>query len=492
MAGALGSGRGFAAHNFDLNGLSARLGGTLIDSRGKPLSSTEKVLGINTDSRSAALGEVFLALKGERFDGHNFVAQAFKQGAVACVADHRDTSWSPEIKIILVKDTLAALGSLAAAVRNEVDPLVLAVTGSVGKTTVKTMLYSIFNRSDRKVIATQGNFNNHVGLPLTLLNLCPDVNTAVLELGANHKGEIASLTAICRPDVGLVTMAGSSHLEFFGSLQEVAQAKGELYRGLSAEAVAVVNASDPLMVEQAKAFGGNKLFFGPKGSEAQVYFEDRSDIGLSGQRLKLSGPGRKTPLNLKLQLFGLHNALNAAAAAAAALAAGADWIDIASGLEQAAPVPGRLRPLKTDDGLFIIDDSYNANPNSMEAALGYLGGVDNAVKGAILGDMLELGPSAEKFHHQVGLWAAKAGLDYLALVGGLMALAKKEAVEGGLSPEKIVCFSDPQQAASWAAETFPKDSVILIKGSHSVGLEKAVTFLVSEENRKADKRANAL
>jgi UDP-N-acetylmuramoyl-tripeptide--D-alanyl-D-alanine ligase len=478
MSGELGSGPSFAAFKLDLSGLSQMLGGKLTSGEGLVKYSEQKVLGINTDSRSIAPGEVFVALKGERFDGHEYVAKALSEGAIACVVDHRDSSLSSESLTIEVPDTLAALGALALAIRNQVDPVVVAVTGSVGKTTIKTMLYSILNLSGRKVSSTQGNFNNHVGLPLTLIRLEPDVSHAVVELGANHMGEIAALTAICRPDVGVVSMAGEAHLEFFGSINQVAKAKGELYQGLNPGAVAVVNASDPLMVQEAQAFKGNKLLFGPKGSGAHVTYYERTDLGLMGQRFKLSGPGQKNPLCLELKLGGVHNALNAAAAAAAALASGVEWADIAQGLQTVVPVAGRLKPLETKDGRFIIDDSYNANPRSVEMALSYLGSLSN-VKGAILGDMLELGPLSADFHRQVGFWAAKAKLDFLALVGDLMTQAQKGAVEAGLPADTIATFHDPHQAAAWVAQRYPKGSVTLVKGSHSLRLDKAVAFLVS-------------
>jgi UDP-N-acetylmuramoyl-tripeptide--D-alanyl-D-alanine ligase len=527
------------------------------------------VKSVVADSRLADSGSVFAALLGENQDGHKFVPAALSQGALAAVVEKGyklpDDLRHLENRLIRVSGTLRALGLLARAVRDRTGVTVVAVTGSVGKTTVKELLRCVFSRclDADEFIVSQGNFNNRLGLPLTLLSIGQRTRLAVVELGASDFGEIADLCEIARPDVGLVTAAGEAHLEFFGTLEGVAKAKGELYRGLEPSAVAVVNFEDKNLLAQSRQFSGPRILFGfdhefkPEGLDSPdceaggfkvTDFEPNSpqadkykynslrlynhiipagtqqgetssasaqstpfgqgngrasvsagsealtgDIReyptvtvaaararyLDGQIIYLKGPGLGPEgLRIHLRLPGLHNALNAAAAAVTALAAGANWKAVSEGLSQAESFPGRMKLVKSPDGLYILDDCYNANPTSMAAALSYLADTPSGtVRGAILGDMLELGPAAQDRHRYIGRLAAGADLKYLALVGRMGGFARQGAAAGGMADENIALFSDASEAAAWVRRRAPKNSLTLVKGSRSVGLEKAVTVL---------------
>jgi UDP-N-acetylmuramoyl-tripeptide--D-alanyl-D-alanine ligase len=465
-----------------------------------------KISGVATDSRAAGPGLIFFALKGERVDGHEYLAKAAAAGAVAAVVRDKariPSSVSKSAVLLRTPDTTTALGQLAAMVRKRVAPVLAAVTGTSGKTTVKELLRSALVAAagdPAKVLSTSGNLNNHVGLPLTLLSMGPETRLAVVEMGASAPGEIEYLTALAKPDVGVVTMAGAAHLEGFGSLAGVAKAKGELYLGLSRGAVAVVNSHDGPMVERGLRFPGNKLYFGladlpgpvSRGrrrrsglAEPQVRAAILRTQGLAGQRLSLSGPGLGAEgLTVDLKLPGRHNALNAAAAAAAALAMGLEWEAIGRGLAEAGPVAGRLAPSKGVAGYRLIDDSYNANPDSMAAALEFLTSL-TGTKAAILGDMLELGEESEAAHRRIGSLASR--LDHLALVGPAARLIGEAALSAGLPSGRAGFFDDALKAAAWAAKAVQPGAAILIKGSRAMGLERAVARLSVPSRGEAER-----
>lgn len=439
-----------------------------------------KVLtGISTDSRTIGRGEIFVALTGERFDGHRHIAEALQKGAPAAVAQ-KPVRGETSGRVITVPDTLAALGDLALALRRRLNLRVVALTGSNGKTTAKEMLSAVMSLKDPALLSTKGNFNNLVGLPLTIFRASRNTRSAVLEMGMNHFGEIARLTEIAEPDVGLITSVGPAHLEFFGTVGRVARAKGELYRGLKDSAMAVVNSDEPLLMREAKRFGGNKLYFG-FGPQAQVRAGRVRSRGLSGQSFTLYGPGAEKGRVVNIKLLGPHNVLNALAAAAAALAAGAEWDEIEDGLGRVENYPGRLFPLKTPKGLWVLDDSYNANPASMAAGLRVLAGLKNKVKGAILGDMLELGRSENAAHREIGRLAAELDLDFLALVGRRSHQTAVGARKAKMAKNRVAEFETPQEAARWASEICGRGAAVLVKGSRSMKLEGAVDYLKNTE-----------
>jgi len=444
---------------------------------GLPALNRKVAAGISTDSRSVGAGEIFVALAGPKFDGHDHVQEALKKGALAVVV-HRPLKKGPAADLaIKVEDSLVALGQLAQALRRRLDLRVIGLTGSNGKTTTKEMLSSILVLKDPHLLATRGNFNNLVGLPLTIFRSEARTRLAVLEMGMNHFGEIARLTEIAEPRVGLITSVGAAHLEFFGTIGRVAMAKGEIYAGLAPDGVAVVDADEPLLLREARHFQGNKIFFG-RNADAQVRLSRVRSRDLNGQDLTIHGPGAEKGRTLRLRLLGAHNAHNALAAAAAALAAGADWDQIVQGLERVESFPGRLAVVRTSSGRLLLDDSYNANPSSMAAGLRLLGQVKTrGPKGAILGDMGELGQGGPGHHRAIGRLAAELKLDFLALVGPLSAEAARAARKTGLPTRAVAEFDSPEAAARWVAETQSKKAAVLVKGSRSMHLEKAVEDL---------------
>lgn len=432
------------------------------------------IKGFSTDSRTLEQGQVFVALVGPKFDGHDHLDEVMAKGALAVIASKAGAGRSVQAQI-KVSDTLAALGDLAHALRERQELKVIALTGSNGKTTTKEMVAAIMSQVDENILATRGNFNNLVGLPLTIFNVEPKARYAVLEMGMNHFGEIARLTEIADPDVALITSVGPAHLEFFGTVERVAEAKGELFQGLKASAVAVVNSDEPLLMRESRRFSGNKLYFG-SGPEAQIRVEQVKNLGLDGQTFTLYGPGAEKGCPIVIQLLGQHNVNNALAAAAVSLATGASWDQIQLGLSQVKNYPGRLAPFMSQSGLLIIDDSYNANPASVSAGLMALAGLNNPVKGAILGDMLELGEVEAKSHCQIGQLVAQLKLDFLAAVGPLSRDMARAARKAGLPFDRVAEFDTPLQAAEWVSRVAGPGAAVLIKGSRSMKLEGAVDY----------------
>lgn len=449
-----------------------------VGARSRPGLAEITLSGVSTDTRTIRPGELFVALCGEIFDGHGFVKKAFEQGAAAAVIakEARPVRGRPCLR---VPDTLRALGDLAAWLRQRQPLKVLAVTGSNGKTTTKEMLIKIISRK-YKTLATRGNFNNLVGLPLTMFGLRPRHRAAVLEMGMNRPGEIARLTEIARPDVGLVTNIGLAHIKGLGDLRGVAQAKGELYAGLKNRAVAVVNQDDPLVTEMAGAFGGEKLTFG-FSPQAQVYVRGLRRRGLRGSAFEIVTPSGP-PAQIRFSLLGRHNVANALAAAAGALALGLTTEDIRAGLEDFRPFPGRMNLKRLKGPVYLFDDTYNANPASTKAALQVLA----ALRGrgrilAVLGDMLELGPAAGTEHAVIGRTAAEMGVDILAAVGTEARALADEAGKTGMPKTRALWFAEAKEAADWLQNEIRPYDRVLVKGSRGMRMERIVRRLTGEE-----------
>ncbi|MBW2092160.1 MAG: UDP-N-acetylmuramoyl-tripeptide--D-alanyl-D-alanine ligase [Deltaproteobacteria bacterium] len=432
--------------------------------------------GVSTDTRNIKCGDLFVALKGERFDGHDFLRQAFDKGAVAAVVDRREGLRG---RILLpVTNTLQALGDLAAYVRRRQPLKVVAITGSNGKTTTREMTVRIL-RQKFNVLAAKANFNNLVGLPLTLLNLRPEHQVAVLEMGMNKFGEISRLTEIADPDVGLVTSVSPVHLEGVGSLEGVAQAKGELYAGLKNGAKAVVNLDDPFVTQIADTFQGSRLTFG-FSRLADVRVQNIKYQGLKGLSFKMLTS--KEAVTIKLPLYGRHNIINALAAAAVSMTLGLTSVQIRDALADMKPFPGRLELKKLPGPVYLLDDTYNANPVSVKAALNVL----SRLKGrgrmiAVLGDMLELGSETEPAHARIGQEAAEMGLDLLVGVGPFAEIMVRAAGKCGLSPNKLNWFEDQMQAAIWLKSRLRPLDRVLFKGSRGMHLETIVNYLEEQE-----------
>ena len=418
--------------------------------------------GVSTDTRTLQPGQLFVALRGPHFDGHDYLGEAKAKGAAACMVE-RPVANCPAL---IVSDTRRALGKLARAWRRRFAIPLLAVTGSNGKTTVKEMLASILAQQG-DTLATRGNLNNDIGLPLTLFGLDARHTSAVVEMGANHAGEIAYLTDLAEPTVAIITNAASAHLEGFGSLEGVARAKGEIFQGLGVNGTAIINADDrfaPLWRELAN--NNNQLTFGLHQS-ADV--SARWQAGVRGSDIQVTTPGGE--FQCQLALLGEHNVMNALAAITAAQAVGLPLKIIKQGLECMQPVPGRLQLKPGINGSRIIDDTYNANPESLTAAIQVLAGFAGK-RILVLGDMGELGEDALTLHAEAGRIAKANRIDALYTVGA-MAKAAAQAFEQGAQH-----FDDQASAIAALQPELTPNVTVLLKGSRLSHMERVVNNLL--------------
>lgn len=418
--------------------------------------------GVCSDSRAIVPGSLFIALRGPNHDGHEHVAAAAEAGAVAALVEHPVDCVIPQL---IVKDSRIALGRLAAAWRQELATPLVAVTGSNGKTTVKEMCAAILGRAGN-TLATRGNLNNDIGLPLTLLRLQREHRYGVIEMGANHPGEIAYLTDITRPQVAILNNAAAAHLEGFGSLEGVARAKGEIFAGLAENGVAIINADDeyaPLWRELSAS--RQVLTFGLE-QVADVTARWQGDV--YGSRLEVTTPVAEFQLDIALP--GRHNVMNALAAIAAATALNIDSRQIIDGLESLQAVGGRLQARRGINGATVIDDSYNANPASMGAGIRVLAECDGQ-RYLALGDMGELGEEAAELHRHVGSEARAAGIERLYATGTLSRGAVEAFGENGHF------FEQQQQLIAALLPEMKGDVTVLVKGSRSSHMERVVEAL---------------
>jgi len=436
--------------------------------------------GVTTDSRTLAAGELFVAIRGDTHDGHAFAAEAGARGAGAVVVEPAALATRPPGGVITVRDTLAALGDLAAWHRRRRALPVVAITGSNGKTTTKEMLAAIGAEAfgPERVLSTRGTQNNLVGLPLTLLRLGERERIAILELGMNGPGEIWRLAEIARPDVGVITCIAPAHLEGLGSLHAIAEAKAELYRRLAPSAIAVVHADDPLVAAAAACRPGRTVRFGAGAPDLDVRAAAVDAQGLEGVRFALEIGGRRA--DIRLAVPGRHNVTNALAAAAAAHALGIDLDAIARGLAAFRPPPMRMQVVRLAGGITVVNDAYNANPASMAAAVATLAASPAARRLAVLGEMRELGAEAERHHRALGAAVARAGLDRLFLLGAHAEAVRAGAEAAGMAAERIVVAADHQDlAARLRAHCRPGD-LVLLKGSRGAAMEEVLRRLDGE------------
>jgi UDP-N-acetylmuramoyl-tripeptide--D-alanyl-D-alanine ligase len=437
---------------------------------------------IATDSRKIKPGELFIALKGERYDGHNFLKQAISRGAVGLVVKEAATSRGltsrERAAVIEVNDTLNALGQIARYWRQKHPIPLTAITGSNGKTTTKEMLAGIMKHSFR-VLKSEGNFNNLVGVPLTLLRLSAEHQIAVLEFGANQPGEIARLSEIADPQVGVITNVSDSHLEFFKTREGVARAKGELFRTLKSGSSAVFNADDHRVVELAEPYPGKKLSFGIK-SQADVRAENILSRGIRGTEFKLCVPGDST--SLALSIPGRANVYNALAAVAAARIFEVNLATIKKALERLTPCPGRLEIIPLSRGIYLLNDTYNANPKSMEESLSTLVNLSKGGRAiAVLADMLELGEASESFHRQLGRTVAELKVDLLFITGQWAEAVARGAEEKGMDKESVFIGKDHEGIARQLKGIIRKGDWILIKGSRKMRMEGILDSLLGKK-----------
>lgn len=426
---------------------------------------------VSTDTRAIRPGDLFIALSGERFNANQFVEQAQKAGAVAAIVSELQPLDLPQL---LVADTRRALGQLAALNRQEFKGPVVAITGSSGKTSVKEMLAAIL-RTQGKVLATPGNFNNEIGAPLTLLSIGADDDFAVIELGASAEGEIAYTVALTQPDVALLNNAGGAHLEGFGSLQGVVRAKGEIFSTLSEQGTGIVNLDDAHAPVWLKGFEADALTFGVENDGADVNAQDLAVDASGCYRFELQINQQAIPL--QLNVMGRHMVANAAAAAAAATALGVAPEAICNGLESYVGVKGRLDVCTLKSGARLIDDSYNANPDSVRAAIHVLKDLPGE-RVLVLGNLAELGSAAEEIHQQLGRYAQEQGIQHLLTTGDLAAKAAEAFRQGGGEAETFV---DHQQLAERLGALMNPNLVIVVKGSRSSAMDQVVAQLLAQE-----------
>jgi UDP-N-acetylmuramoyl-tripeptide--D-alanyl-D-alanine ligase len=423
--------------------------------------------GVSIDSRTLVRGQVFFALRGERFDGHAFVAAAAARGAAGAVVERAVQCTIPQV---VVADAGAALTALARTWRDASRALVIGVGGSNGKTTTKELLAGIMAGAGA-TLATRGNLNNHIGVPLTLLRLDSSHRYAVIEMGANHPGEIAALAALARPRIALVTNAGDEHLEGFGDLAGVARAEGELYAALPADGTAVINADDPFReFWRTLSRGGSVLSFGiesPADARA-TGIQGRIEKGVFQTVFTLTLAGEQA--RVRLGLAGRHNVLNALGAAAAAHAAGVALAQIVPGLERMQAVAGRLQLKPGPRGSWLIDDSYNANPSSVRAGIDVLCSLPGE-HWLVLGEMAELGPQAESSHIAIGDYARRAGITRVFAMGD----AARHAVAA--YGARAHWFADAAALADAVAADIDAGVTALIKGSRVNRLERVIERL---------------
>ena len=434
------------------------------------LGADVEFVSVVTDTRLLQRGALFVALRGERFDGHDFVRQALEGGAAAVMVDAafkiEDAGLNQDAPLIIVADTKLGLGKLAAAWRNRFDIPVIAVTGSNGKTTVKEMLAAILRAQTQDaeaVLATQGNFNNDIGMPLTLLQLRSTHRYAVIEMGMNHLGEIEYLTRLASPTVALVNNAQAAHIGELGSIENIARAKGEIYSGLREDGVALINADDAFSPLWHSLNQGRKKIDFALAHPAQVtgHFEMLPE----GTQLEIQLPHKS--IRTRLQVPGVHNVRNALAASAAAFAVGASPEAIAQGLSRFEGVQGRLQRKTVLHGATLIDDTYNANPGSVCAAIEVLAQTKGA-KILVLGDMGELGDDSARLHAEIGGYAKARGVDALLCLGEMSHYAAQAFGENARHYERI------QALLADLESRLTPEVTVLVKGSRFMEMERVV------------------
>ncbi|MBI2308759.1 MAG: UDP-N-acetylmuramoyl-tripeptide--D-alanyl-D-alanine ligase [Rhodocyclales bacterium] len=446
--------------------------------QGRLLGVDAEFSAVSTDSRAIRAGDLFVALRGERFDAHDFIGAVASEGAVGAViaADAVDALKGVDLPLIVVADTRLALGELAAHWRAGFELPLIAVTGSNGKTTTKEMIASILAAAfGDEVLATQGNLNNDIGLPLTLLQLRAHHRAAIVEMGMNHPGEIRYLTRIARPTVALVTNAQRAHLQGMGTLDAIALEKGTIYEGLVADGVAVINADDPhAPLWQAANVGRRVVSFGLDGA-ADVHGRVRVH-GLETELHFITPLGEGA---VDLALPGVHNARNALAAVAATFAAGIPLAAINAGLAAFRGIKGRLQRRAGANGAVILDDTYNANPDSMRAGIDVLASTIGR-KVLVLGDMGEIGDAAAQYHDEIGGYAKSAGVDALYALGEASAVAARNFGAGAHHYKKIEELIDALRPELTATTT------VLVKGSRFMRMERvadAIAAVPPTENK---------
>jgi len=448
------------------------VGGSIVS--GQPEAGGSFNGGYAFDSRQLKPGDLFFALKGETRDGREFVASAQAGGAAAAVVSEKVDGIAADFVQIAVDSPLDALQQLAIHARDGIRVPIVAISGSNGKTTTKEMLAHILSGT-MNVFKSPGNFNNHIGVPLSILGAPRDSEVLVMELGSNHRGEIARLTQIARPHVGVLTNVGRSHIGFFGSVEEIAREKSDILRHLEPGGTGVVNADDCVLGGALADIDAGLVTF---GVEREAQFKAAGVKPLTGGGSSFTVAGQ----HVNLKVPGLHNVYNALAAIAAASLLEVGLRASAEALESFEPV--RVKTISASS-ITIIDDSYNANPDSVRAAVDILSATPAPRRIFILGEMLELGSESERLHREVGAMLAASGTDILIGIGGRTRNTVEEAVSSGMDPGSALFFETKADAKAYIGDAVREGDVILVKGSRLAGLEEICEFLKSTVEGRA-------
>lgn len=440
------------------------------------IGANAEILRVTTDSRDVRAGDLFIGIRGDRFDGQAFAGQALQAGAAAAMVSDEDAVNAPDARLLVVADSRIALGQLAAYWRSQFDIPLIAITGSNGKTTVKELLASVLRKAagENGVLATAGNFNNDIGMPLTLLSLRDTHRYAVIEMGMNHLGEISYLSRLAKPGIALINNAGTAHIGELGSIEAIARAKGEIFEGLDKAGTAIINNDDAhadywrglVRVHRVVDFGLDR----------KAAVSARYELTDAGSLMTVQMPNGQ--LVATLNVPGMHNVKNALAAATVAFSLGIDSQAIVEGLGAYQGVKGRLQRKRMPSGAELIDDTYNANQESMKAAISVLAS-RKGKKLFVMGDMGELGDNAEAMHAAVGEFAKRAGVDHLYALGAASELAARSFGEAGSHFNSVEAL-----AAAVSREAGP-GSTVLVKGSRFMRMERIVEALGATGEGKA-------
>lgn len=448
--------------SMELSQAASHMNGTLL---GKDTVFT----GCSTDSRSDNIGKLFIAIEGDKFDGHEFINKAVENGAIGSIVSKDIDSQSRPY--VLVENTIQAMGELAAYWRSKFDIPLIAITGSNGKTTVKEMVFSVLSE-EATVLSTRGNLNNHIGMPLTIFNLGDEHKYAVVEMGANHPGEISLLTKIAKPTVAIITTCAPSHLEGFGSVEGVANAKAEIYEGLQKDGTAVINIDEDYVDLWKKCAGRHKKITFSIGRDADVYADSiELDAEHLNYKFRLYTPDGD--ISIELPIPGRHNVQNAVATAACCYSVGVPLASIKKGLEGLRPVNNRLQLKVNTDGVNIYDDTYNANPKSLEVAMQTISEYPGR-HWLVLGDMGELGRDTKTYHEEAGDKARALGFERLFAIGPNSYYAAERFGSGGSH------YSTIQELINSIRNGLTSNIRILVKGSRYMKMERVINALVED------------
>ncbi len=462
--------------NLEKNGLDIK---TFAEFAGGTAAETNAPLayGVSIDSRTAKAGDAFFALRGENFDGHRFIPAAEKAGCVFAVVEYIPENCS--IPCIVVKNTTEALGQFARSYKNLFNPITLAVTGSVGKTTTKQFIFSVLEIKYATNV-TKGNFNNEIGLPLTVLNMNGDHNALLLEMGMNHKGEISHLSRIAEPDIAVITNIGSSHMENLGSREGIRDAKMEIIDGMRKGGVLILNANEPLLADvSAKEL--TKIYIGIENPDA-TYSAERIRINDDHMLFDIRMRNALIMKDIRVNVIGRHHVHNALTATVCGMLLGISEENIRRGLLNFIPADMR-QSITEKDGITVIEDCYNASPESMRAGLDVLchtAKVKEKRPVAVLGDMKELGDASCQAHFRVGEYAAECAIGYLVTFGSSAVDIAKGAIHGGMPEQNVLIIEDSdnaENAANLLKTVLRENDVVLFKASRAVALERLIRLL---------------